>query len=308
MVDHTAYDARYSADLERESTRWPPLGRDIIEGCVEVVARITDAAEHVVNAGADADPRYGARTSGDVVRQSPAFLERATYALNDSLRDVNESVTDLLDIRAWERGGRRRRTRVSRDSTAPATASEADLVSEEEVVVEARYFVNRGRYRGATLSGLVRHLRSRTSWSDDQLEAVIARHFVVEDDLVLPAGRASTAADLPDSIEDHLRALGYDDLRRNVRLERLDDTAPPAELVAYHADQPSVIVHRVSRGHLVDAVTIENARFQAKALSQTATPEFIYLTDGTVNRYFSIAEDRIVTELPKASGGARKAK
>src|SRR5262245_48534609 len=100
MSRHRRHRAdRFESDLA-SSPRQP---RNLIDGCVEIVARLADTADRVAFATADNDPRFGARSSGDVLREAPETYRRAAYALNDGLIDVNDSIIDLLDLRNWDK-------------------------------------------------------------------------------------------------------------------------------------------------------------------------------------------------------------
>jgi hypothetical protein len=278
--------------------------RNLIDGCVEVVARMADAADRVAFAAADSDPRFGARTSGDILRQTPETARRAAYALNDGLIDVSESIVNLLDLRTWDCDRQMQFTAVG--ETRTGTAYPSRLQSETDIVNATRRFINSGRNRGTTLGTLLRHLGPQTSYTNDELKAVISRHFLVDGDLILPAGdnAAPKAAGLPDSIEAHLKALGYTEVRHDVPLERLGEGATPARMVAYEDGRPAILVYKVVSGRLSNPAVEEDARFEAEALSRSHKPRFIYLTDGTSNRYIDVALDRVIADLPHAGSPA----
>jgi hypothetical protein len=281
----------------RGRSECPP--RNVVEGYVEIVAQLTDAAEHVVSAVLDNSPWFGARRSADTVRHTPEAVRQAALAWNDGMINVSNAIVDFLDLRNWDRS-RAADCRHSRETNR--TVSGDRHSSEAEIVEIARRFIVRGRYRGATLDGLIEHLRLQTSLPDDELSAIIKRHFLVDDDLVFSSRDEGTAesSDLPDSVEAHLRALGYSDIRRDVPLERLDHSGPRARMVAYEGGKAVVLVYLAPRRRLTDAAMDEDARFQAKALSKTASPKFIYLTDGRFNRFVSVEDGRVVESLPRA--------
>lgn len=294
--------ARFGSAYDYRSTPYRRPPANLIEGCIDILARLTDTAERTVNAAVDSDPRFGATRSGDVVRRTPDTICRTAMALNDGLVEVGNSVVRCLDLRTWERlcgfgdctSAERPRTFADRVVVEPA--SESDLVN------EARTYIRRGPNPGATLDGLVRHLRPAATLSDPELQAFVSRNFLVDRDIVFEADETgvAVAAGLPDSVEAHLRALGYDDLRRDVPLERAGSDAPCARMVAYKDGAPAILVFRTTAGRLGDPLVDEDARFQAKALSRVAGPRFVYITDGAANRYLSLDEDRVVPELPRA--------
>jgi hypothetical protein len=294
-------NARFTttSDYRTATVRRRPA--NLIEGCIDIVARLTDTAERTVNTAIDSDPRYGATRSGDVVRQAPDTICRTAMALNDGLVDLGATLVNCLDLRTWERwfGFGASNT----DRTRPVVErAVAEPVSESALVNESRSYISRGPNPGATLDGLVRHLRPLAPLSDVELHAFVTRNFLVDGDLVFPPDDAglAAAAGLPDSVEAHLRALGYEDLRRDVPLERAGSDAPCARMVAYKDGTPTILVFRTSTGGLGDALVDEDARFQAKALSRVAAPGFVYITDGVANRYISLDEDRVIAQLPRA--------
>jgi hypothetical protein len=290
--------------------------RDIVDGYVEVVASLADAAGRLSNAAIDNDPCVGARTNGDVLRQTPDAVERTAFALNDELISAQQRIVDFLDLRNWdfrrsadrpdlrepaldERGLNEREFSVG---TAPNRAA-----SERDIVVAARGFLNRSPLRSATLDGLTKYLRRVLPVADHDLHSVVERNFRVDRDLVFLAHSTAEGVGLAQSVEAHLRALGYNDLRRDVPLERLEGTDASARLVAYDGNEPAVVVALVARGRLNDALDQDHARVQAKSLSKTSEPRYVYLTDGSANLYLDVETGTPIAELPRASGTATPA-
>lgn len=283
-----------TADVMRRGWRG-----SLLEGYIDIVARLVDAADRAAGVAAEYDPRFRARSPGDAMRQTPEAVWRAALTLNDGIVDAAENFVGLFDLRNMAR--RRMAPEAGRTNDGPRR--ESDRQSESEIVREVQRIINRGRHRGTTIETVIREIGPITNESNASLSAIIARHFVVDSDLVFSGRREPDAAksDLPDSIEAHLKALGYDDVRHNVRLERLGDDQPRARMVAYTKDKPIVLVFRVASAREADAVADEDARFEARALSRSATPRYIYVTDGVVNRYLDLEADRMIPELPRSN-------
>ena len=286
--------------LRRRRLRQP---RTLISGYINLVGRMADAAEQAAFGVVDSDPRFDARTSGDVLRQTPDALRSAALAVNGGLLDVNDAIVDFLDLRnwtysdvtwpMWDPAGKMR-TRAPGD---------ADVASDADIVREARATIRRTPHQGILLSDLVSSLAGRTDRSEDDIKTIIGRHFVLDGDLVRTATPGRRQA-LPAAIEAQLKALGYTDLRRNVPLERLDDPAATARLVAFENDKPMVLVYVVVTGQLGDPLVDAEARFEAKALSRTSSARYVYLTSGAVNRYLDVENELVLAELPRATMSA----
>lgn len=298
MANWRDRSARYPAQATPGRRR--PLGGP--EGYFDMVASLGDAAEDAARSlTGQRSWRRDSGARGGSSRPYDAVTERI-LDLNDALVEVGEGIIDFLDVRKWSGGSAHP---VANPFRARRRESPHKLY-ENELVDEARHYISRGDRRGATLDGLIRYLEPASDLSRGDLERLIERHFVVDGDLVFLSDdhTLAAAAGLPDSTEAHLRALGYDDLRRNVRLERLDDDSPSARLVGYVNDNPVVLVFVAPLGRVDDPFVEEDARFQAKALSRDATPQIVYITDGATNRYLSLEDDRVLSEIPPASHAA----
>ncbi|MDJ0825415.1 MAG: hypothetical protein QNJ16_07925 [Rhodobacter sp.] len=280
---------REESKSETADDRLRSLGTALVDSYVEGYARLADAAGRVAGAYADYDPRIGARSPGDVVRQLPETARQAMRELSSGLVSVADAaegyVEAVADIARPQnlRGGTRKGT-------------------DAQILYECRLYLARGRYRGLSLDRLIDKLGEIEDYTKDDLRQLIEKHFVVEDGLVLRSRSSTEKAplDMPQSVEDHLKALGYTDLREDVELERLDDDKETARLVAYVNDVPAVLVHVCPFGMTRKDYVQDDAGFAAKALSRSQAARYVYITDGVNNAYLDVAADELIDALPAA--------
>jgi hypothetical protein len=295
---HTMVKPRCETSYRFDEGRGRPAG--ILSGYIDAVALLADAAGRLGDTFEDNDPRLDARTPGDVVRNLPGTYRRAVLALNDGL-------IDALDLRNYPACSRH--AADPGDIEVVPTAARSTPVREPsrgmveaQLVASARKFMLRLSQGGATLDDLVHHLRPLTELSDPAISELITRHFLVDGDLVLlcRADTQRTDDGVPDLLRDYLKALGYDDCRRDVELERIADKSLKAYLVAYKDGVPMVLVYRTPAGQVAVPEMLERARFQARALTRDKGPRYLYLTDGRFNKYFDDRSGQVVAELQRA--------
>jgi hypothetical protein len=272
---------------------------DIVRGYTQTFASLVDTAERLTDVVYMNDPRIGAATSGDIVRNLPHALYRAARQLNEEWLAARDRMGERFDMSPWSR-----RHAAHRSTAETFHEPAASTQSERRILAAARSFMARSAQKGVTLAGLMKHLRAATPYVDSELKSALDRNFtVVDDDLVYDVVPSSEAP--IQSIEEHLCALGYTDLRRDVAIDPRDPTSKRAELVAFQNGVPAILVSLVPLGQTDDPIAVERASFHAKLLSHGGgAARYVLLTDRRTNRYLDVQTSCLVAELPKATSTA----
>lgn len=273
------------------------LQRGIFAAQCEAVASIADTFGSVMHRVANTEEVTSSRSWGEGVRSSARPVESATAEI---IRGFGELPRNALHAynRAFYGGdiADAPRERVRGDRCDSRRERTSDL--EATVFSRVRREIRENNGRGALLSDFVHDIARDFDVSEESVRNLVARHFTVRGDVI----RERHDTDRPDraGVRDRLTNLGYTDIRDDVPLQLINDTA---DLIAFEGGSPKILCFTgAANSNDLKARTI--ARLQANSYSEGKSVPYIWVTDGRSDYYADVSKDAAISNLPRAGSTA----